>query len=239
MSLKRGRFKPSFKLTIMILCLLPLLIGMGIWQLKRAEFKKQQQNQYRESLKVNPTLLSTLSIPKNFSRVKLNGKFDTQHIIYIDNKIYHHKIGYYVLIPFLLTQNNKAVLINIGFITQGKSRQELPSILLNSDTQSLMGIINEYPKKSFFLGKNSDPSFTSWPMRLQYPNREEIQNKLGYSIEPFMILLDTTGNSMGLICDWDFTSMMNPEKHLAYAFQWFAMAGTLILLYIISGYKNI
>jgi len=47
---------------------------------------------------------------------------------------------------------------------------------------------------------------------------------------PFTLLMDPN-ISYGFIRDWQ-PVVMKPEKHLGYAFQWFALAGTLMIIFI-------
>lgn len=238
MSLKQYCFKPSIKIGLLTLGLLPILVSLGIWQLHRADFKQQLQSRYNASAKHQPEWLHTLSASQdiNYTPVKLQGQFDSQHIVFLDNKIYRHQIGYQVLVPFRPTLTHKAVLVNIGWIAQGRDRAQLPKFTVPNNEQLIYGMISELSTKPFSLGANADPSYHAWPQRLQYIDIAALTHKLGYPIEPFMVLL-APDQPFGLVRDWT-PAVLNPQMHLGYAFQWFALAVTLIILFIISSIKR-
>lgn len=238
MSLKQYHFKPSVTMTVLTLLLLPILIKLGYWQLQRADFKQRLQNQYYTQTQAQSVPLASLDLSTdiNFKPVKLQGKFDSAHLIFLDNKIHQHQIGYQVLVPFKISHSQQAVLINLGWIAQGKDRKYLPTLTLPQHELSLEGTINYLPNKSFSLGSNVDPSQQTWPLRLQHVDIAYLTQRLGYPIQPFMILL-AANQPFGLICNWT-PVMLNPQMHFGYAFQWFALAVTLVILFIITSVKR-
>jgi cytochrome oxidase assembly protein ShyY1 len=51
-------------------------------------------------------------------------------------------------------------------------------------------------------------------------------------------VIEQTGDSGdGLVRDWPKPSL-GMEKHQGYAFQWFALAATAILFFVITGFKR-
>lgn len=238
MSLKNYRFKPSLRLTALTLILLPILISLGIWQLHRADYKAHLQAQYNTRAQMPPRWLS-LVIPQadnHYLPVKLQGRFDTQHLIFLDNKIHNHQPGYQVLSPLRYDPQQPAVLVNLGWIAQGRDRSHLPSLKLPTEAVLLAGIIAKLPQKGFALGANTDLHYQTWPLRLQQLDKDYLTQKLGYPIQPFMILL-APAQPYGFVRDWAPASL-NPQMHLGYAVQWFALAVTLVILFIISSLKR-
>lgn len=238
MSLKHYSFKPTFIITLLTLCLLPILVSLGFWQLHRAEGKQQLQTQYNARTQTQPVSLQAISRSGdlNYTSVKMRGRFDNAHRIFLDNKIYQHQIGYQVLIPFKLVDSHQAVLINLGWIAQGNNRNQLPEFSIPSNERLIYGIVNELPRRSFSLGANADPNHQTWPLRLQHIDIAYLTDKLGYPIESFMILL-APDQPFGLVRDWS-PATLNPQMHLGYAFQWFALAVTLVILFIITSMKR-
>jgi len=64
-----------------------------------------------------------------------------------------------------------------------------------------------------------------------------LAKKLTYPLMPFQIELDKDQQS-GFKRDWQTTTVMLPEQHIAYAIQWFALAFTLTILFIGYSFKK-
>lgn len=243
MKIQNYYFKPSLKITLLTLLFLPVLISLGIWQLHRADFKKQLQIHYQmRATAPSVPLISVLENKDvNFLRVSLQGTFDAQHLIFLDNKAHQHRSGYHVLAPLRLQQPPAAVLVDLGWIAQGASRQHLPNITLPAKFPTLQGVITEPPQKAFYLGSNADPEHDSWPLRLQQVDIALISQKLGYPIAPFVVVL--TANQplppqlSAFVQDWE-PVFLNPQRHIGYAVQWFALAATLVILFLMSSLRK-
>jgi surfeit locus 1 family protein len=97
-------------------CLLPLLVALGVWQLNRAEEKRallalQKQQQSEESVLItgnSPDNLDALL----YRSVKVTGHYDSDHQFLLDNQVHQGKAGFFVLTPLLLKQGKKVVLVN-------------------------------------------------------------------------------------------------------------------------------
>jgi surfeit locus 1 family protein len=64
----------------------------------------------------------------------------------------------------------------------------------------------------------------------------EIGEQLGDQPYPMQLLLDAN-NTDGFLRDWRPT-VMGPERHLGYAVQWFGLAVTLMIIYIVVNMKK-
>ncbi|MCK5666942.1 MAG: hypothetical protein KAI17_25825, partial [Thiotrichaceae bacterium] len=68
-----------------------------------------------------------------------------------------------------------------------------------------------------------------WPSVVQIVDKQKITNKLNQPILDFQVQL-SSDQQYGYIREWYINTRIPPEKHTAYAFQWFALAVTLTLL---------
>ncbi len=217
---------------LLFVALLALLIRLGFWQLDRAEVKRQflQLEQEKAHMQAVPLLSLLVHAKQDFKyrKVELQGYYDTQHQFLIDNQIYLGKVGYFVLTPFVL-KSQDIVLVNRGWLPMSQDRQ-LPDISLSPSIgeQTIVGIINDFPGVGLIL-KGADEPGKGWPSVVQIINAQKIAQKLGYVVLDFQVQLLPTQND-GYTRDWQISTKMPPEKHKAYAFQWFALAVTLILL---------
>lgn len=238
--MSRYTFAPKWLPSILTMLLLPLLISLGIWQLHRADFKRELQARYQQRQSATPLKLQQLDKVKlqttglqqiAYHPIEITGRFDHDHTILLDNKIHQHQVGYHVITPFLPTHGGSAVLINRGFIPREKSLAQLPTIPREEKTLRLKGIIYLPPDKPFMLGKNIAQAQATWPLLVQQIDIAMLSSQLHYSLYPFVVLLDKD-QAFGFVRHWE-PVQTNPAMHLGYAFQWFALAVTLIICFIV------
>ena len=221
--------------TLAYLCLLPLLIALGIWQLGRAEEKRLFLKQQEQGLASSETIQLSAAIDDNvdalrYKKVQAIGHYDQAHQFLIDNQISAGKAGYLVLTPFVLQGEDKAVLVNRGWVPLNQDRSVLPDIQIKNEQTVISGRINRFPSVGIKLAGAEIPT-ESWPSVLQVVDSQVLAKKLAYSLFPFQIELDKDLPE-GFKREWQTTTIMLPEQHTAYAIQWFALAFTLTLLFI-------
>ena len=215
------------------ICLLALLLRLGFWQLSRAEEKRefmvnQQEKMQREMLPIDKLIVDNTDF--RYRRVLLEGHYDVKHQFLLDNQFHNGKVGYFVLTPFLLTATGQTVLINRGWVLMNKDRRQLPNVNFMPPTGklSLVGVINHFPQVALILEGADEPG-KGWPSVVQLIDTQKITNKLNQPILDFQVQL-SADQSYGYIREWQINTRIPPEKHIAYAFQWFALAFTLTLL---------
>jgi surfeit locus 1 family protein len=160
----------------------------------------------------------------------VTGHYDTSHQIFIDNQMLEGKPGYLVLTPFLPDGGQPGILVNRGWVALGASREVLPDIAINSAIQQVQGRINNFPEPGLKL-KGAEIPGELWPVRVQIIDSKLLADKLGYALANYQIELDST-QPEGYQRRWKIAVAIPPEKHLAYAVQWFGLALTLTALFI-------
>lgn len=226
---------------IAYICLLPMLLALGIWQLNRAEEKReiihlQMERELSTPLKLTEALINNRVDDLVYMPVEVSGHFDNVHQFLLDNQVVDGKVGYFVLTPLRLKNQNKAVLVNRGWLPLGKDRTQLPEIQLGEQEVSLHGIVNRFPRPGLVLAGAEIPG-KNWPAMVQVVDSKVLATLLGYPLADFQIELN---NSLpnGFKREWSHRQTMPPEKHLAYAGQWFLLALLLTLLFIKFGIKK-
>jgi surfeit locus 1 family protein len=227
--------------TLVYLCLLPLLIALGIWQLGRSEekrvFLEQQGQELASSEIIQLSKASEDNVDRlRYKKVQATGHYDQTHQFLIDNQISAGKAGYFVLTPFVLQGEAKAVLVNRGWVPLNQQRSILPDLQISSEQIQVIGRINQFPSVGIKLAGAETPT-EGWPSVVQVVDSSVLARKLGYSIFPFQIELDKD-QPEGFKREWQTTTMMLPEQHTAYAIQWFALALTLTILFIWYSFKK-
>jgi len=231
LTIAKTEFQFSVFSISLYLVLIVLLVSLGFWQLDRSEQKqvfvnKQLLSADKEDLK----LTDTIDLNKNrYRTTEITGYFESSKQFLIDNQIVNGRAGYFVMTPFKVSGLDRSVLVNRGWVRLNKDRRVLPEIAIEETTRTIIGRINHFPSVGIRL-KGAEIPTNSWPSVVQVVDAKVLSEKLGYSLFPFQIELDKT-MSDGYSRDWKNKTIMPPEKHVAYAVQWFGLAITLTVLF--------
>jgi surfeit locus 1 family protein len=232
-------FRPNWKISLFTFVLLPVLISFGWWQLDREQEKIQMQRAYENQLSAPEVLLDTVNPAQDtlpYLRVEATGHYDNERFFLLDNRISSGVVGYEVITPFQ-TEGGNTVLINRGWIAQGSRRDVLPLPPHVSGLTSMQGSIYVPGAAPFLLSTQQEVSSQAWPQVIQSLDMSLIAQALGNeSVFPYTVRL-SAGAPGALRLDWPLLNMM-PEKHRAYAVQWFLMAAVLLLLFIYSSIRH-
>ena len=119
------RFSPGWRMTVFAVVLVPVVAGLGLWQLERAAEKRG----YEETAL---TRLASLPVPAGeameaFRRVRLNGRYDAQRTFLVDNQVRDSVVGLGVVSVFV-GDDGRRWLVNRGFVTGDPRRARLPEI---------------------------------------------------------------------------------------------------------------
>lgn len=230
-------FKPNWKLAVFTLTFLPVLISFGFWQLDREQEKIALQSSYDARLRAPETELQLVDANAEslaFLKVKVNGNYDSHHSFLLDNKIHDGSVGYEVLTPFRSAEG-ELILVNRGWIAQGGRRDTLPEIPTLDGSQEIRGSLYVPAGEQFMLG--DEEATEQWPRIVQRIDVPAFGRALGEA-ELFSYTIRLTDDSPGaLTTDWPLMNMM-PEKHRAYAVQWFVMAAVLLLLFLYASIRH-
>lgn len=222
-------------MTVLVIILLPVLISLGNWQLRRAEEKRQLLATYAARRQQSPISLANISLDADLSyqRVVVTGVFDNQRSYLLDNRVHDGTVGYEVLTP-LITGAGKGVLINRGWIQAGRTRDVLPDIppALGETMTVIASVYQQPPGSNWLRVENETPGTDGWPRVIQYVDTENLSQELEIALFPYQLRL-SADQPGALITDWQPVNL-SPAKHQAYAWQWFAMALALLLWQVLA-----
>jgi surfeit locus 1 family protein len=232
-------FRPTLWPSLATLVLLPVLIGLGNWQLERAAWKQGLVDAHAARIgepaqPLRDVLASSAAgVDLEYRQVTAQGVYDLNHQLLLDNQIYLGQAGYQVLTPLRLEGGESGddwVLINRGWVPLGESRSQLPAVTGPAARISLRAMIKLPPGKAF--GPEAvEGSSASWPQVIQQLEIGPIGKRLGHPLLPLVLLLDKAEPG-GFVRDWKPVYGITPDKHRAYAAQWFTLALVLLLIYI-------
>jgi surfeit locus 1 family protein len=231
------RFDPEWRITLFTVVLIPLMVGLGFWQLQRAEEKAALSASWEQRQAEGPVALSELwSEPPGslaYRPVKLSGTFLQDQYFLLDNKIHGGRFGYEVVAILQLSGNGGTVLVNRGWIAGDPARLELPQVPVVAGQAELTGHVYVAPGAPYLLAEQQLQS--GWPKRIQALEMDKlaapVNNASGGKLFPYPIRIDA-GRPGALLVDWKVVNI-SPQKHQGYAVQWFSMATVLFIFYLL------
>lgn len=233
-------FRPHSIPTVVTLLLLALLLGLGFWQLDRAQQKRDLLAAFARRSEAPAVVLSALdpADPDNrYRRVVVRGHYDDAHQILLDNQIHGGRPGYHVYTPLLTAEPRAAILVNRGWVPLGESRAERPSLPVVEAAVTVHGRLAQPANPGIRLGDAlADPG---WPKVVPYIDYPILGKVLGYPLSPAVVLLDPDAPA-GFVRDWHPAfGGFGPQRHVGYAVQWFALAITLVVIYVIVNLRHL
>ncbi|WP_428243588.1 SURF1 family protein [Gynuella sp.] len=212
-------------MTIFVVIFLPLTVVLGFWQLSRASWKSQLLQHYQVLLSSAPVSLNK-DCCELFSQVVVRGEPLAQWHYLVDNRTSRGQAGYEVVVPVRLSEGSfDYAWVSLGWIAGNPDRRLLPEIGHLPRTIEWQGTVRRVS------WQESDPmTKVSTGYRRLLPGADR------YRVFPELIQLNDAQPYV-LTHIWQ-PSSIPPARHFGYAVQWFALALTLVLLYLKLGFKH-
>lgn len=216
-------------LTLAAALMVALTFSLGQWQLRRAAQKEALRAAIdeRKSLPAldGRALLATENIAEIMHRqAVLQGRWEVAHTVYLDNRPMDGKPGFWVVTPLVLTGSTQAILVQRGWVPRDfNERARLPEVQTPAGVVTVAGRMAPPPSKLYEFDGVAQGRI-----------RQNL-DLAAFSAEtatPLLVasLLQTGAPSEGLLRNWPAPNT-GVDKHLGYAFQWFALCALLVGLY--------
>lgn len=254
MRLGSWQFSPKLWAVLLYVAVLSCMLWLGGWQLDRAALKVSLQEAAQEAQDSDPVPLSSITALDEaaavYQRVSLEGQYDANRQFLWDNRTHSGRAGFEV-ISLVKIAGGEWVMVNRGWIAPGASRQALPDVTLVDTalhTEVFIQGFASQPSQGFASGPALG-SNDSWPKLLQYFDYELIEAIVGEPVLPVVVQAQALGtdavsvNVPGprpewLTANWQ-PAASGPAKHYSYAFQWYAMALALSLLFLVVNTRRV
>ena len=231
----RLQLKFNWKIALCILILFSVLIRLGFWQLDRAKQKHQLQIDRDALLLATPVAIESLDLDNidalKHMKVTLDGSYDNNRSILINNQVFQNQPGYEVITVFKLLASDHLVFVSRGWIPADFGSSQLPLIDLVADTQQLVGNIHVPSSNAFFLAQKIDRT-ANWPLRLNHLYINSISPIFDSPLLPFVVRLER--NNPGVFVRHWQEKQLQAVNSISYAIQWFAMALILVVITLIK-----
>ncbi len=224
----------NWKISLAAAIFVPVLLGLGYWQLERAEHKRQLLAEFDQHLKLAPVDIDTqdLHALKSHQAVTLTGSFNQQQWFLLDNRVRRGRAGFEVLAPFYTLEGNW-ILVNRGWVEAKPLRTDLPEVAMPRGEVTLRGRLR-LAQEDFVLTDDIAEG-DGWPRVVQTENIAALNpllDNFAHHLGHFSVRLDAD-DPAALEAGWPLVNT-SPHKHTGYAVQWFAMAATLVVLTIFA-----
>jgi len=226
------RFRVNSRFAVLVVVGLPLLLALGNWQLTRAAEKEQALELLDARRKAPPASLAEFGTQDaaklDARRVLLRGRYLPEKSFLLDNRVLDGRVGYELLMPFADSAGT-TVFVNRGWLQARSTRDKLPEITTPSGTLELLGelyVTSGDARTELF-------ATDGWPSVVQAVDVPALSARAGVQAFPHVVRL--APEQPGVTpANWPRVNM-NPDRHRAYAMQWFLMAIALLIIFVIGG----
>ncbi len=208
----------------------PLFVSLGFWQWHRGEYRSAQWDAFAHAdVPAIESSAATLARLPRFTRVRVNGEFDTARQFLLDNISHKGAPGYEVL-SLLRLADGSHLLVNRGWVPFTGYRDRLPDVALAAaGEQRISGRLSGLPVAGMVSGQQA-PAAGAWPRVTSFPTREQLQQALGTPLLAPVLLLDADSGP-GYLRDWQPPGI-SPERNYGYAIQWWSFALLALIMFI-------
>ncbi|WP_373992077.1 SURF1 family protein [Duganella sp. BuS-21] len=233
-----------FKLIPFVATVLVVALGiqLGNWQTRRAEQKIAVQEKLAQGAQAVPVALDGAPLAADavaWRRVTVSGEFVRHWPVYLDNRPYQGRAGFYLLMPFKISGSNMHVLVARGWLPRDPAvRERLPAYATPEGTVTLQGVARLNAGHVMQLG-------TAAPLApeaiVQNADPLQLAKDSGLTMQPFVLEQDgparPSGDDTQLVRDWPAPAL-GVEKHQGYAFQWYALSAMAVIFFVVNGFRR-
>lgn len=217
--------------------LVALGIALGQWQTRRADDKLALQAKLAAANAQAPLRLDGALVDASqaeWRRVTVSGTFVTHWPLYLDNRPQAGRAGLYVLMPLRIDGSDSHVLVMRGWLpVDAAHRAHIAPYATPAGRVTIEGIARRDVGHVFGLG--TDAALAPGAIVLN-ADVAQVARASGLRLQPF-VLQQTSNGTDALVRDWPAPAL-GIEKHRGYAFQWYALALTAFLFFVITGLKS-
>jgi len=231
------RFQPTWWSVALTLCGMVLFIVLGLWQLQRAELKEEIEARFQQRLSEPYRPLASLADGEDieYRKLLLQGRYDSERSLLVDNQVHGGRAGYYILTPLLLRDSDWIVLVNRGWAAWGESRDHPAPIAEPSTAGGVTGIAYFPSEPALQMGE--DRLSGGWPQLISNIDVDALQASFDKRLLPWVLWL-APEQPGAYVRDWN-PVWMRPQKSRAYATQWFAFAALALVFFIILNLRKV
>ena len=219
--------------TALVLATFAVLVGLGVWQLKRLAWKDALIAQIEARTKAAPITLAEAEAlvragsDASYYRVEVDGRFHHAKELYL-YAVSDGRVGWHVITP-LETAGGEMVLVDRGFVPDELKDPSTRASGQIEDVATVTGIARASDQQTLFT-PNNEPKANRWFWR-DLPSMARAMFPHG-TIEAAPFFLEVEPSPVpGGWPEGGQTRLDIPNNHLQYAITWFLLAAALLVIY--------
>ncbi len=217
--------------TLLLALPVPIFVGLGLWQLDRAEQKAELAETLKARAEQAPLPLAGLvddADEIHYRPITASGSYDKAGQFYIEGRRQGGKTGFHVITPLRQTGSDALLLVDRGWIPtlRDGSPSEAP---VPAGDLTISGEA-EVPSPPALVLHGSNDAALGWGNRWPYLTVDLFAATTDSPVQPVVLLLDAH-EANGFVRKWK-RPMPNPAMHQGYAVQWFGFALIALVLYL-------
>jgi cytochrome oxidase assembly protein ShyY1 len=206
----------------------PVVIGGGGGEEK---YDRVGTSPHPTTAKANPT-----TVAREYRRVRITGEFVAGWPVFLDNRPYQGRAGFYLAMPFKIAGSDRHVLVLRGWLPRDpREYTRLPNYETPRGTTTIEGILVASAGHVLQLGAAAPLKPGALVQNLEV---DALARAGGLKLEP--LLVQQTGpraDGEVLVRDWPAPDT-GIDKHRGYAVQWYALAAMAALFFVITGFRS-
>ena len=219
---------------------LPLLLGalvigltfeLGQWQMRRAAEKGEIERAVMALENRPPVDASGVREPQEWLPVRAQGRWLAEATVLLDNRMHAGRPGLHVFSALQLSEGGQVVLVKRGWVAAAPDRSQVPEVHFPDGLVTVSGVVRKVDGDGFTLAHEAGAGMV-W----QYMDLPLFRSRYGLEIEEW-VLEQHDGVDDGLVREWTRPDA-GIDRHRGYAFQWYAMAFTALILMVIHGTRS-
>jgi surfeit locus 1 family protein len=221
------------RLVVAIAALIGIAVtaSLGFWQWDRGQQRTALHRAMEDRGRTAPVTAAELLAAREGDAalvhrpVVLRGEWVAAHTVFLDNRQMHAVPGFYVVTPLRLAGSQAVVLVQRGWAPRNFTRREsLPPVQTPAGTIEVRGRLAPPPAKLYAFDAEEKGAIR------QNLDLARFRAETGLALLPLSVL-QAGPPSEGLLRQWP-QAASGAEKNYGYAFQWWALAALIAILYV-------
>ncbi len=220
-------------LTVMAICTALAFASLGRWQWQRGEEKADLLQAWEAAL-LGPEIPLPIALQDQGllpQRVNGEGQFIGPYLLQ-DNQRHGGRVGLRYFRAMQICCDDQTVLVDLGWRPWGDARQ-LPEPAKLPEKAKVAGLLVPWPGQGIAMGADAWNISAANEVLLLRIDREALVQHLGLELSGRLLRLDP---QLDIGFERDLEALPNtlpPERHRGYAVQWFGLALTVLIVYIV------
>lgn len=218
---------PAIGSWILLLAGLVLFVSLGVWQHGRAEFKRDRIERWNQAQQVPAQPWRGTS--EHFRAVHLDGQILAKPYL-LDNQVRDGQGGIDVFVP--MRSDHGVVLLALGWLPYAAGARVPPELpALPDGTVRVQGLWTPAPAHGIRMGRGWS-QVPGYPKLMPYFALDEIAADAGLDLGDGVLRVEADP-ALPYRRDWQPVDAMPPERHLAYAWQWWSLAVAIVVVFLV------